>query len=196
MSLAAEIASPKTIGPAPEPIIVPGRPPGRTVRLFVFYSSSLLLTGLVSMLFADLLWRSGWTNASTILLVLFVLLFFLIAIGCLHGICGFVLRAFGDPDRITRLGDYQSRSIDGVSTAVVFPVYNEDVSRVFEGLRATYLSLERTGQLERFDFFVLSDSTDPDKWVEEEQRWCELIRELDALGRIYYRRRVLNEGGW
>ena len=63
-----------------------------------------------------------------------------------------------------------------------------------KGLRATYESLERTGQLERFDFFILSDSTDPDKWVEEERRWYDLVRELDALGRIYYRRRLFNEG--
>ena len=146
------------------------------------------------MLFADLLWRSGWTNTSTVLLVLFVILFLLAAIGCVHGICGFLLRRFGNPQRITQLADYHGASIAGVSTAVVLPVYNEEVARVFEGLRATYLSLERTGQLERFDFFVLSDSTEPAKWVEEEQRWCELIRELDALGRIYYRRRVANEG--
>ena len=66
--------------------------------------------------------------------------------------------------------------------------------RVYEGLRATYESLEKTGQLERFDFFILSDSTDPDKWVEEERRWYDLIRELDALGKIYYRRRLVNEG--
>jgi membrane glycosyltransferase len=174
--------------------VVPMRPPGRGFRLFVFFSSSMLLTGLVSMLFADLLWRSGWTPSSTVLMVLFVILFFLITIGCMHGICGFLLRVLGDPNRITRLGDYQSRSIAGVSTAIVFPTYNEEVARVFEGLRATYLSLERTGEIERFDFFILSDSTDPDKWVEEEQRWCELIRDLDALGRIYYRRRVTNEG--
>jgi len=60
-------------------------------------------------------------------------------------------------------------------------------------LRATYESLAKTGQLERFDFFILSDSTDPDNWVEEERRWYDLIRELDALGRIYYRRRLVNE---
>ena len=66
--------------------------------------------------------------------------------------------------------------------------------RVYEGLRATYESLERTGQLDRFDFFILSDSTDPDKWVEEERRWYDLIRDLDALGKIYYRRRLNNEG--
>src|SRR5208282_4538018 len=61
-------------------------------------------------------------------------------------------------------------------------------------LRATYESLERTGQLERFDFFILSDSTEPDQWVEEERLWYELIRDLDALGKIYYRRRLNNEG--
>src|SRR5579862_6046366 len=170
------------------------RPIRRWLRLFVFFSLALVLTSAVSMLFADLLWRSGWTSSSTVLLILFVILFGLISIGCMHGIFGFVLRTFGDPDRITRLGDFRAKSIKGVSTAIIFPTYNEGVARVMEGLRATYVSLERTGEIERFDFFILSDSTDPAKWVEEEQRWCEIVRELDALGRIYYRRRVSNEG--
>ena len=98
-----------------------------------------------------------------------------------------------DRRRITNLKDYHAQNIEGISTAIIFPIYNENVVRVCEGLRATYESLERTGQLERFDFFILSDSTDPDHWVEEERRWYDLIRELDALGRIYYRRRLVNE---
>ena len=162
-------------------------------RLFIFYSSALLLTGLVSLIFADLLWRTGWSAACTVLLVLFVILFLLTAIGCMHGVYGFVLRTFGDHRRITHLKNYRDQKIDGISTAVVFPIYNEDIVRVYEGLRATYESLARTGQLEHFDFFILSDSTDPDKWVEEERRWFDLIRELDALGKIYYRRRLDNE---
>jgi membrane glycosyltransferase len=166
----------------------------RWLRLFIFYSLALVLTSAVSVLFADLLWRSGWTGTSTILLILFVILFGLISVGCMHGIFGFVLRTFGDPDRITRLGDFRGKSIKGISTAIIFPTYNEEVARVMEGLRSTYVSLEGTGEIERFDFFILSDSTDPAKWVEEEQRWCEMVRELDALGRIYYRRRVSNEG--
>jgi len=112
----------------------------------------------------------------------------------MHGIFGFVLRYFGDRDRITQLGEYKNKSIEGVSVAVVFPTYNEGVARVMEGLRTTYASLEQTGQIQGFDFFILSDSTDPAKWVEEEQRWCELVRELDARGRLYYRRRISNEG--
>jgi membrane glycosyltransferase len=162
-------------------------------RVFVFYTAAVLLTGAVSMLFADLLWRTGWTATSPILLGLFVILFLLTAVGLVHGVCGFLLRTIGDR-RITRLADYRSRSIEGTSTAIVFPIYNEQVARVYEGLRATYQSLQRTGQLAQFDFFILSDSTNPDKWVEEERRWFDLIRDLDALGRIYYRRRVINEG--
>jgi membrane glycosyltransferase len=162
-------------------------------RIFIFYSSALLLTGLVSLLFADLLWRTGWSASRTVLLVLFVILFLFAAIGCVHGVFGFFLRTFGDNRRITNLKKYRVQDIDGTSTAIVFPIYNEDVVRVCEGLRATYESLEKTGQLERFDFFILSDSTDPDKWVEEERRWFDLIRELDALGKIHYRRRLNNE---
>ena len=178
----------------PDLAIYPHRPVRRGFRLFIFFSAAFLLTGLVSLLFADLLWRSGWSGSATILMVLFVILFLLIAIGCTLGTFGFVLRLFGDPDRLTKMADYQSTSIAGVSTAIVFPTYNEEVARVLEGLRATYLSLEQTGQLEHFDFFILSDSTEPGKWVEEERRWCELVTELDALGKIHYRRRVLNEG--
>ena len=162
-------------------------------RVFIFYSCALLLTGLVSLLFADLLWRTGWSASRTVLLVLFVILFLFAAIGCVHGLFGFFLRLIGDDRRITNLANFRGQSIDGISTAIVFPIYNEDVVRVYEGLRATYESLAKTGQLDRFDFFILSDSTNPDKWIEEERRWYDLIRELDALGKIYYRRRLINE---
>ncbi|HUB86788.1 MAG TPA: glucans biosynthesis glucosyltransferase MdoH [Verrucomicrobiae bacterium] len=163
-------------------------------RLFIFYSSALALTGFVSLIFADLLWRTGWSTSRTVLLVLFVILFWFISIGCMHGIYGFVLRAFGTRQRLTALKDYRNQNIDGISTAIVFPIYNENAVRVYEGLRATFESLKRTGKLAGFDFFILSDSTNADKWIEEERRWYELIRELDALGKIYYRRRLDNEG--
>jgi len=179
---------------SPPPGVTPMPHIRHSWRLFTFYSCALALTGLVSMLFADLLWRTGWSASRTVLLVLFVILFFLAAVGCMHGIFGFVLRRSGAPQCITQLTDYRAQSIVGTSTAIIFPIHNEDVVRVYEGLRATYESLEKTGQLERFDFFVLSDSTDPDKWVEEEQRWYDLIHELDALGRIYYRHRLNDEG--
>ncbi|HTX21502.1 MAG TPA: glucans biosynthesis glucosyltransferase MdoH [Candidatus Aquilonibacter sp.] len=163
-------------------------------RLFIFYSSALVLTGLVSLIFADLLWRTGWSTSRTVLLMLFVILFWFVSIGCMHGVYGFLLRTFGARQSITSLKNYRDQNIDGISTAIVFPIYNENVVRVYEGLRATFESLKRTGKLAGFDFFILSDSTNSDKWIEEERRWYELIRELGALGKIYYRRRLDNEG--
>jgi membrane glycosyltransferase len=162
-------------------------------RLFIFYSPAFTLTGLVSMLFADLLWRTGWSTSCSVLLTLFTILFLLSAVGCMHGIYGFFIRLFGTRRRLTGLKPFRDQSIAGVSTAIIFPIYNEDAVRVLEGLRATYESLARTGQLDQFDFFVLSDSTDADKWVEEESRWQELVHDLNALGKIYYRRRLFNE---
>ena len=139
-------------------------------RLFLFYSSALLLTGVVAMIFTDLLWRTGWSASRTVLLVLFIILFLLTAIGCMHGIYGFLIRIIGTSRRITGLKDFRDQNISGVSTAIVFPIYNEDAVRVYEGLRATYESLAKTGQLDGFDFFILSDSTNVDKWIEEELR--------------------------
>src|SRR5262245_51111070 len=39
--------------------------------------------------------------------------------------------------------------------AIVMPIYNEDPARVMAGLRAIYESLGATGQLERYDFYLL-----------------------------------------
>ena len=100
-------------------------------RVFIFYSSALLLTGVTSWLFADLLGRTGWTLSALVLLCLFTVLVLLIAVGCMHGIFGFVLRLTGDR-RITRLKDYRGQSIQGASTALVFPICNEQVPRVCE----------------------------------------------------------------
>jgi membrane glycosyltransferase len=69
------------------------------------------------------------------------------------------------------------------------PVFNEDVSRVFEGLRVIYRSLEATGKLEHFDFFILSDSNKPNQWIQEEIAWVELCKQVEGFGRIFYRKR-------
>lgn len=168
--------------------------PRASARVFIFFSLALLLTGVGTLLFADLLWRSGWSPSRTLLVILFTILFGLAALGCMHGIYGFFLRRFGDRRQITRLRDFRHIDLKETSTALVFPVYNEDARRVLEGVRSVHDSLAQTGQLDRFDFFILSDSTEPNKWVEEERRWFELVRELGGFGRMHYRRRLENEG--
>ena len=76
--------------------------------------------------------------------------------------------------------------------AVLMPVYNESPAGVFAGVRAMLESLHRTGQGGAFDFFILSDTTDPDVWIEEERAWATLIDTWDGDSRVYYRHRPMN----
>src|SRR5690606_2174877 len=77
--------------------------------------------------------------------------------------------------------------------AVVMPVYNEDCNRFCARIEAIHRSIESTGHLGSFDFFLLSDTRDPDLWILEEVAWTNLCRRLGGFGRIYYRRRKKNE---
>ncbi len=167
-------------------------PVSRGRRLFFFVSSALSLAVINSWLFADLLLRLDWSDWHTILLGLFFVLSFAVSFGCLHAVYGFFVLRRGDRGRVTALNEWQGLDISSVGTAIVVPIYNEDVVRVYEGIRVMWESLQRTDQLAHFDFFILSDSTDPGKWVQEETRWLEMARDLGGLGRIHYRRRTVN----
>ena len=138
----ATAASDPEVEPSPSLAAMP-LPPGRGLRVFLFFSSALLLTGVVSLIFADLLWRTGWSASRTLLLVLFVVLFFFTAVGCMHGVFGFFVRMGGDRLRLTRRGTHLSQSLAGTSTAIICPVYNEDVVRVYRG-PARHLRIART----------------------------------------------------
>jgi membrane glycosyltransferase len=48
------------------------------------------------------------------------------------------------------------------------PIHNEDAAGVFARLQAMYEGLRAAGAIGAFEFFVLSDSTDPDAWIAEE----------------------------
>src|SRR5580658_7717381 len=91
-------------GPDVPPVLMPLPRVRRGWQVFIFYSCAVLLTGVGSMLFADLLWRTGFSPSGVVLLCLFTVLFLLIAVGCMHGAVGFVLRRIGDR-RLTRLAD-------------------------------------------------------------------------------------------
>jgi membrane glycosyltransferase len=78
-------------------------------------------------------------------------------------------------------------------TAIVMPVHNEDARRLFAGLRAIHESVADAGAAALFDFYVLSDSTDPACWLAEELewwRWRQACDDPDA--RIFYRHRPKN----
>ena len=125
------------------------------------------------------------------ILCVFAILFAWISAGFWTALAGFATLALGrDRFAITRTIRPEARASDipaDARTAVVMPICNEDVARVFAGLRATYESLAATGAGDRFDFFILSDSTDPDTRVDEHAAWFELCRAVNGFGRVFYR---------
>lgn len=170
------------------------RSPSRITRRRIgVLSFVVFVTAAGSFLMGDLLWGMPLAGWAVVAWGLFTLLFGLLAFGASQAFFGFLARRFGG-DRATVLrtlpGD--PSTVPLAPTAIVLPVYNEDPRRLFAGLRAIYRSVERTGQLENFDFYILSDSTDPDQWVEEELGWVELSRQLGARGRLFCRKRRLN----
>jgi membrane glycosyltransferase len=79
-------------------------------------------------------------------------------------------------------------------TAILLPVYNEDPAPVFARIVAMFNSLQALGHAETFDFFVLSDTRDPDIWLEEEWHWLRVQSQLVRTGKVFYRRRTNNVG--
>jgi membrane glycosyltransferase len=158
-------------------------------RRLLFFTSIFALTAVATWFMADLLWRGGMNGVEVALLVLFVILFAHVAAGFCTAFVGFyVMNRGGDSSRIG-LTLPPGEDAPLASTAIVMPVFNEDVSRVFEGLRVVYRSVQETRRLEHFDFFVLSDSNQPNQWVQEEVAWLELCKQVGGFGKIFYRKR-------
>src|SRR5690606_35194857 len=122
------------------------------------------------------------------ILVLFALLFGWVSAGFWTALAGFFLLLTGRDRYAISSRTAKDGPIDpSARTAVIMPICNEDVPRVFAGLRATYESLQRTGQLQHFDFFVLSDSADADKRAAEQAAWLSLCQAVNGFGRVFYR---------
>lgn len=85
-----------------------------------------------------------------------------------------------------------SGPLDLPPTAVVMPIHNEEPKKVFANVRAVAKSLHEAGGDAPFSIFVLSDTTDPDVWLEEERAWAKLVAQAPLSCRVFYRRRPKN----
>ncbi len=164
------------------------------LRRTLFFGTVVVVNLAASLWLADLFWRMGYQKAHYPLLAIFVVLNGLLVLGSFHAIFGAIDMLLGRKRavRITALADRLTGSLLK-RHAVVIPVYNEDSVKVCARLEAIYRSIEATGAIDSFDFFILSDTRDLDLWVMEETSWTNLCRRLDGFGRIYYRRRKTND---
>jgi membrane glycosyltransferase len=116
------------------------------------------------------------------------ILFAWVSLGFWTAVTGFVLLCWGrDRHAITRSAAPGTALPAEARTAVIMPICNEHVARVFAGLRATYESVARAGTLRNFDFFILSDSSEPDTLAAERHAWRDLCESVEGFGRIFYR---------
>ena len=150
-------------------------------------TTGISLLGLWLMI--DIVGARGWTPLEVTEVGLFGILFANLAFGFTQAFLGFLVLAEGrEPLKITNTLDEKTPL---ASTAVVMPVYNEDAETVFGNVRALYESIQRRQELDSYDFYILSDSTDPAKAVEEELAWSDICRQTNGFGKIHYRRRKL-----
>jgi membrane glycosyltransferase len=188
MEVQSLAALPATHG---RPRTPPTEPSMIGLRRLAVIGSACLLTAYGAYEMNRVLNAMGLSVLGAVLLVLFVLLFLWIALAFTSAVGGFVslLRHGGLGLGIARDGPLPVLS---TRTALLMPTYNEPPDRVMAGVCAMYGSLAAIGRLDDFDVFILSDTTNPDIWVEEEAAFLALRAATGGEGRIFYRRRPVN----
>jgi membrane glycosyltransferase len=171
---------------------------GQTIVAGFYMKGILPYQGWSLVSFDEISHQTLWQTAvqvmpyalQTSILLLFGILFCWVSAGFWTALMGFLELLTGrDKYRISGASAGNEPIEAGARTALVMPICNEDVPRVFAGLRATFESVAATGDLDRFDFFVLSDTNETDIAVAEQQAWLDVCRETGGFGKIFYRRR-------
>ena len=128
----------------------------------------------------------GVTPLEWALLVLFVANFSWIALAFTSGLYGFLWMLFAARKPAPLPTALKAK------TAVVMPIYNEAPARVFAAVQAIYEDVQATGLGEAFEWFFLSDTTNPDVFVAEEHAFVLMRERVGADAPIFYRHRPKN----
>jgi membrane glycosyltransferase len=168
----------------------PGAPDSVALRrAFIFAgTTALTIAGCYEMY--EVLNVGGVTTLEWMVLFLFVLLFAWIAFSFMSALAGFVVLLFRTRDRLGIDPDAPLPSI-GSKNAMLLPTYNEDPGRIMARLRAMCEAVEQSGYGSRFDWFVLSDTTNPSIWITEEKCFLRMRQDLGA-NNVFYRHRPEN----
>jgi membrane glycosyltransferase len=172
-------------------------PTAPMIRRVLFFSLVLLTTCAGASMMLDILRANGVTLIEAVILPVFTVTFCWIAAAFWTAMAGFILRlARREPLSLRHSPSYDGSPTGPITTrtAVVMPVYNENPAQVLAGLEATFRSVSKTGELGHFDFFLLSDTTDPQIAAAEQDGWAALCHRLGAAGKLFYRRRERNSG--
>ncbi|WP_158987109.1 glucans biosynthesis glucosyltransferase MdoH [Lysobacter panacisoli] len=170
---------------------LPTTPRAMAMRRLVVIGGAALLTLIATYQIWWVLRGGGTDLLEGLLLVLFIGLFAWIAQAFVSSLAGFVLIVGGHRARLG-LNDDAPLPLLKSRTALLMPTYNEDPERLLAGLQAIFESVQATGQLSSFDFFVLSDTTRPAIQADEERAFLALRERLGHHAHLFYRHRKDN----
>ncbi|MDE2073634.1 MAG: glucans biosynthesis glucosyltransferase MdoH [Alphaproteobacteria bacterium] len=151
-------------------------------------------TAAAAMRLFHILRVDGLTNSETIFLILVTILFAWISISFWIALFGALARHGG----VTYSALVEPGGTDPhlrrsrARTAILFPVRNEELGRLFSGIGAVAENICASGLAERFDIFILSDSTGDDM-IGAERHATVRLRAATAVN-VYYRNRTDNGG--
>ncbi|MFC5322133.1 glucans biosynthesis glucosyltransferase MdoH [Bradyrhizobium oligotrophicum] len=187
--------APREMVPAPLGQPVPARRAlssgiGITLRrgLILVATAALTLAGCAKMY--QVVEVGGVTVLEGMVLVLFSILLAWIAFAFVTALAGFGVMLARPREAIPIAVDGPLPTLSS-RTAMLLPTYNEDPDAVMIRLRAMIESIADTGQAAQFDWFLLSDTTDPDIWIGEEAAFLAL-RQACGGARVFYRHRTDN----
>ncbi len=139
----------------------------------------------------------GWTIADGAIFVAFLFGAPWTVLGFWNAVLGFWL-LHGVKDGMERVAPFAAAgdlpTPVAVRTAILMTLRNEDPARAFARLHVVKLSLNATGEGGWYDYFVLSDTNDPEVAAAEERLAAAWQAEAGEDCRIIYRRRSDNAG--
>ncbi|WP_433655062.1 glucans biosynthesis glucosyltransferase MdoH [Nocardia sp. CA-128927] len=130
-------------------------------------------------------------TALVTVLVLFIPFAVFLSIGAHTWFLGALALALRRPANGLTWHVVQSPTELTVRSAIVVPIKNEDTAEVFGNIAAMRESLRDAGAEHLFDIYVVSNSDDPNCWVEEELAWQHVA---DSAEGLYYWRRHRKKG--
>jgi membrane glycosyltransferase len=170
---------------------------GLAARRWLFLGLNLASMAGLAWGMIDVLAGRGWSFASGLFLVLFLIGLPWTMIGFWNSAVGFViLRLTGDPVGYTNPA-IRATPKDGpivTRTAICLAVRHEDVAQVFGRLESMIRDVAATPWADAFDFHVLSDSARPEIVAVEEKAFADLAGGHPRAAFLHYRRRLVNRG--
>jgi membrane glycosyltransferase len=165
-------------------------------RMFFATASVLAYIFLAVLLFRGLGLNKHFVPAEALIFLLALVGMPWTIIGFWNAVTGFWLLHL-HKDGLTQAAPFWQPAADAEplnhKTAVLLTLRNENAARALSRLEAVRKSLDVTGQGAAFDYFVLSDTSDP-VIAGEEEAACDRWREEYGMGaRLTYRRREAND---